>query len=59
MIKKNREGHYVFIFQHKLKRKSKLTHPMQRVMGSWWLAGASRGVFAQLPIVNLKPVEGE
>ena len=59
VIKKNDEGHYIFIFQHKLRRKSKLTHPMQRVMGSWWIESASRGVFERLPIVNVDPVQGE
>lgn len=56
VISRNRDGHYVLIFQHKLKKKSKITHPMQRVLGTWWIAGASRGVFDQLPLVNVEPI---
>jgi len=50
---KNREGHYVFMFQHAIKKSSSFKVPFERVMGRWWVDVAKRGKLETFPIVNL------
>ena len=49
---KNREGHYIIIFQHALKKGSKFKVPFERILGKWWVDVALRGQIECFPVVN-------
>jgi NAD-dependent SIR2 family protein deacetylase len=43
VVGRDRQGHYIIIFQHRLKKKSKLTRPFERRLGAWWVKHALDG----------------
>ncbi len=49
---RDRQGHFEIIFQHKLKKTSKLTRPFMRKLGAWWVEAALSGRVEQMPVVN-------
>jgi NAD-dependent SIR2 family protein deacetylase len=49
---RDRQGHFEIIFQHKLKKTSKLTRPFMRKLGAWWVEAALEGRVEQIPLVN-------
>ena len=53
VVGRDAQGHYIIIFQHRLKKTSKLTRPFERRMGAWWVNHALQGEISQLPIVNV------
>lgn len=54
VVGRDRQGHYIIIFQHRLKPSSKLTRPFERRLGAWWVNHALEGTVIQLPIVNVQ-----
>ena len=50
---RDRHGHFVITFQHKLKKTSKLTRPFQRKLGAWWVEAALVGRVPSMPIVTV------
>lgn len=57
VVGRDKQGHYIIIFQHRLKKKSKLTRPFERRLGAWWVHHALHGQLRQLPIVNVPEEE--
>jgi hypothetical protein len=53
VVGRDKQGHYIIIFQHRLKTTSKLTRPFERRMGAWWVKHAIEGTIVRLPIVNV------
>ena len=51
---RDRQGHFEIIFQHKLKKTSKLTRPFMRKLGAWWVEAALEGRVEQIPVVNAR-----
>ena len=56
VVGRDRQGHYIIIFQHRLKKTSKLTRPFERRLGGWWVKHAIEGTLTRLPIVNVEEV---
>lgn len=52
VVGKKSEGHYVIRFKHAIRKRSKLKVPFERVLGLWWMDGASKRIVHALPVVN-------
>ena len=57
VVGRDNQGHYIIIFQHRLKKKSKLTRPFERRLGAWWVHHALHGHLRRLPVVNVPEEE--
>mmetsp|Transcript_37766 Transcript_37766/g.48148 ORF Transcript_37766/g.48148 Transcript_37766/m.48148 type:complete len:397 (-) Transcript_37766:40-1230(-) len=53
VVRRNSEGHYCIVFQHKLKKTSQIKRPMQRVLGWWWIEAAVAGTIPMIPVISL------
>merc|ERR1711865_963136 len=59
VVGRDRQGHYIIIFQHRLSKRSKLTRPFERRLGAWFVEGALKGTIRRMPIVNVVVKEDE
>ena len=53
VVGKQLEGHYKIRFKHALKPGAKLKMPFERVLGTWWVEQAVKGLVEQIPVVNV------
>ena len=53
VLERDRQGHYVIRFRHRLKKSSKLKFPFIRKLGAWWVEAAHRGAMWKIPIINV------
>ena len=53
VVGKQLEGHYKIRFKHALKPGARLKMLFERVLGTWWVEQAVRGLVDQIPVVNV------